>query len=309
MKAKFKIIASVWFFLLSTATLANIGGTDLQNFNPTTNGLDFVTVHSAQTLKSGQINIGAFSNYVTNSLPYSTLSAGVNTQSFGNPNDQILYSNLNFAIGLIEGWDLGLATGFTNLQNIETPNFLFSYGDMGFNEVRINSKLRVFKDNTFGLAVVAGMDFEQIKNNPFMGDNAGPSFHFEGVFDMRILPELLWAINLGYRLRQPGAGIPNTGVTPLSDQITFSTAFSYLTDSWGSSVIAELYGSAPIELVSIPSDRDLSNLEVLLGYRWQGLEDIDLHGGIGSSFYYGLGSPDMRAYVGLNWQLDFLSSN
>lgn len=279
----------------------------MQNFNPVTNGLDFITVHSTQTLKPGQINLGAFSNYITNSLPYSTISVGSNTQSFGRPNDQILYSNLNFAIGLMDGWDLGLASGFTNLQNIEDSNFLFSYGDTGFNEVRINSKLRFFHDNTFGLAAVAGMDFEQIKNNPFMGDDAGPSFNFDAVFDMRILPDLLWALNLGYRLRQPGAGIPNTGVTPISDQITFSAALSYLTDSWGSAVLAELYGSAPIDPVPIPSNRDLSNLEILLGYRWQGLENMDLHVGFGSSFYYGLGSPDMRAYVGLNWRLDFLS--
>jgi len=100
----------IWIFLFVTEALANIGGTDLQNFNPVTNGLDFVTVHSAQTLKPGQINVGAFSNYVTNSLPYSTLSAGANTQSFGSPNDQILYSNLNFAIGLMSGRPCNIMT-------------------------------------------------------------------------------------------------------------------------------------------------------------------------------------------------------
>ena len=37
---------------------ANVIGNDTQNFNPTTNGLDFVTVQSSETLDPGIINFG-----------------------------------------------------------------------------------------------------------------------------------------------------------------------------------------------------------------------------------------------------------
>ncbi|MFY7929368.1 MAG: hypothetical protein ACOVS5_10910, partial [Oligoflexus sp.] len=56
-------------WILSLLTLAsgdlaraNITGSDLQNFNATTNGLDFVTVQSSETLGLGIFNLGFFSN-------------------------------------------------------------------------------------------------------------------------------------------------------------------------------------------------------------------------------------------------------
>jgi OmpA-OmpF porin, OOP family len=304
-KMKLFLLGALALTLYLPSAFANVGGTDLQNFNPLTNGLDFVTVHSSRTLDTWQINVGGFTNYTHNSLPYSSLSLNANDQSFGNPNDQLLYSNLNLAMGIMRGWDIGVATGLTNVQSIRQPNFLFSYGDKGLNEVRLNSKTRVYSDHDFGLAMVLGVDFEQIKNNPFMGDNAGPTFNFEGVFDWKIAPDILWAVNIGYRLRNPGSNIQNTGVTVMPDQLTYSTALSYITDNWGSAVIGEIYGSTPMEVVTIPTDRQISNLEFLLGYRWQGLENVDIHLGGGSSFYYGLGSPDLRVYLGLNWRIDF----
>ena len=48
---------------------ANVVGADTQNFNPTNDGLDFVTVHSSKTLSPGLLNLGVFVNYAVNSLP------------------------------------------------------------------------------------------------------------------------------------------------------------------------------------------------------------------------------------------------
>ena len=46
----------------SFSLFANVTGSDAQNFNPTTNGLDFVTVQSSSTLEPGVFNFGVFLN-------------------------------------------------------------------------------------------------------------------------------------------------------------------------------------------------------------------------------------------------------
>src|SRR6185312_243485 len=55
------------FFIVVWATgsfaYANIVGTDFQTFNPTTDGIDFVTVDAAQTLATGVIEVKANTKY------------------------------------------------------------------------------------------------------------------------------------------------------------------------------------------------------------------------------------------------------
>lgn len=299
------------FFLASfhQNSFANVGGSDLQNFNPTPNGLDFITVHSSKTLEPGQFNLGSVLTYTTNSLAYSTFSFAPNNQTFAEPNDRLLYSDLHLAIGLLKGWELGASAGFINSQQIDQSNFLFSYGDTGINDIRLHTKARLYQQDNLGFAFMASIDFDQIKNNPFVGDNPGPTINFEAAADLQLSSDILWAVNFGYRLRQAGTIIPNTGVIPLSDQWLYSSALSYTTDQNGSAILGEIYGSYPLEQTTTPTDRQLSNLEILLGYKWKGFKDVDLHGGVGSEAYHGLGSPDIRVYMGLNWRINSLIAN
>jgi hypothetical protein len=300
----FRLIAL--FILISQFAEANIRGSDLQNFNPNTNGIEFITVTPTETLKPLQINVGSFFNYTTNSLPYSTVSSFPNSQRFAEPNDSILYSHLHFAMGIMQGWDLGLGAGFTNSQDIAESNFLFSYADTGINDIMLNTKVRVVRDDFWALAFLLGVDFDQIQNNPFTGEDSGPTVNLEAIFDMWVWENLKWAINLGYRIRQQGSTVPNTGVVPLADQVTYSTALSYWLDSKGSAVIGELFGSYPVDTFSLPTDRQLSNMEIQVGYRWRPMANFDMISGIGTELYQGLGSPDIRLFLGVNFRHGFL---
>ncbi|MCB0377529.1 MAG: hypothetical protein KDD33_03475 [Bdellovibrionales bacterium] len=287
--------------IFPVASYGNVSGSDLHNFNPTPNGLDFVTVHSTDTLQPLEFNFGVFFTYATNSLPYSALN-NPGPQKFGEPNDKLLYSDIHLAAGIFQGFDIGVAASFTNSQDIDNSTFLFTYGDAGINDVRVFSKIRIVKTNTLGIALLTGVDFDQIHNNPFIGDNAGPSVNMEVAFDLYLTPKLRWAMNGGYRLRNEGASIPNTGITPMPDQFVYSGALSYKLGSPGSAIMAEMYGSYPTEVFTTPTDRQLSNLEAILGYRWRMAAPIDLHVGAGSELYNGLGSPDFRVYAGFNWR-------
>lgn len=292
--------------LIHSVAFANVRGSDLQNFNPTTNGLDFVTVQSSRTLNPLQLNIGTFLDYSLNSLAYSTVSGSPNTQSLSSPNDKILYSHLQFGLGIMQGWELGVAAQFTNSQTYTRSNFLFSYGDTGINDIMLTTKVRVLKEDWGGLALVGGVDMDQVQNNPFVGDNPTPSFNFTAALDLKLIKDFLWAANVGYRFRNGGTPIPNTGVSPVPSQVVYSSALSYLTDSKGSAVIGELYGSYALEELSMPTDRQLSNLEFLLSYKWRALPDFDVIGGLGTEAYRGLGTPQLRAFIGINAKLGFL---
>lgn len=304
-----RILTSLIFLLSANSLFANVVGSDMQNFNPTSSGLEFVTVHPSATLAPWQLNMGTFLNFATNSLPYSTLATAPNSQGFASPKDILLYSNLHFALGILTGWEIGMAASFINYQYLQESIYLFNYGDKGINDIRFDTKVRLFNYNDFGLAVLSSLNLDQIKENPFTGHNAGPTFNIEGAADYRFTPNILWAVNIGYRLRQEGTTIQNKGVTPLSNQFIYSTALSYKTDEMGSAVIGELYGSVPMIEYTMPTDRQLSNLEVNLGYRYRGWKNLDIHGGMGSGIYRGIGSPDIRLYAGINWRVGFMEPN
>lgn len=295
--------------LVPSISFANIGGSDLQNFNPIPNGLGYITVHSSDTLNPLEFNVGSFINFASNSLPYSTYASAPNNQSFGEPNDRLFYSNLYFALGLINGVEVGASAGFISAQDIDTDLFLFNYGDTGIDYVRLHGKVRLINQQTWGFALMTSADFEQIQNNPFAGNDAGPSFNFEGSLDFKFFDSWTWAVNLGFRLRSPGTTIQNTGVTPLSSQVLYSTALAYKIESINSAIIAEIYGSYPVETLILPTDRQISNLEILGGYRWTVLKGLDIHGGIGTELYHGLGSPDFRVFAGANFRLGFLQTD
>ena len=82
--------------LLTPVSFANVIGSDMQNFNATTSGLDFVTVESAATLEPGFVNFGLFMNYAVNTLPYFEKTETI--QSRTKFNDTLLGADINVCV-------------------------------------------------------------------------------------------------------------------------------------------------------------------------------------------------------------------
>jgi outer membrane protein OmpA-like peptidoglycan-associated protein len=300
-----KLLYSTFLFSMlafSGSAFANVVGTHFQNFNPTTNGLDFVTVHSSKTLDAGTFNLGGFANYAFNSLPYFK-NPGIANQQFPEPNDKLLSGDLNLGLGIMKGWDVGLSLPGILRQDVNDTASLGTFDETGLTEVRVNTKVRVVNEENWGLAFVGSVNFDRIKNNPFTGSNAGPTFNLEGAFDYKVAPNMLWAINVGYRLRDQGDVVADTGVMPLDDQILYSTALNYLMSDIDTTLIFELFGSSFTKKTDIPTDRQMSNLEVLIGAKYMILPKMALHFGASTQVYHGLASPDLRLYAGLNWMI------
>jgi len=88
-----KICSVLALLLVTSFCFANVIGSDIQNFNPTTSGLDFVTVQSSETLTPGIFNFGYFLNYAVNTMPN---YVDVNTRSRTNFEDSLLGADINF---------------------------------------------------------------------------------------------------------------------------------------------------------------------------------------------------------------------
>ncbi len=287
--------------LLSPFAHANICGSDFQNFNPTSSGIDFVTVHSSETLKPCLLNMGLFFNYAANTLAYSQTYPGSTAPAGSKADDRILGADLSAGLGLTPNWDFGIGLPFMLHQEIHDPYGVSYYNKKGLNEIKLNTKYRFNGDDSGGFAGVLSFNFNLIQNNPFAGSGAGPTTNFELIAD-RSFGKWAVAANIGYRWRQPGDRIPNQPFLPLRDQYIYSVAASYLLPR-DTKAIFEIVGSRAAGNVNYDTDRSLNALEWIAGVKHDISHNMAIHVGGGTEIGNAMASPDWRLYTGLNWTL------
>ncbi len=294
---KIRILMFVLCSFFSAKSFANICGTDYQSFNPTTNGLDFVSVHSSETLKPCIYNFGAFTNVSNNTLVYNKDFTDSNSQTYklGNkPNDQLIGLDLSLGLGLKENWDIGINLPFVLDQEIENENLNSNYKSLGLTEIKLNSKYKILGNETQGLAAIFSLNQNLIKNNPFTGTDSKPTFNFELAADKSYLKWAL-ALNIGYRWRNPGDEVPNVPFKTLGDQFIYSTAASYYSESLATKFILEVFGSNFVKNQTDNTNKDLNSLEWLIGAKYDYENNISIHYGGGTQIANSLGSPDSSA--------------
>jgi len=288
--------------VLTPVAFANVVGSDMQNFNATTSGLDFVTVESAETLQPGFINFGLFMNYAVNTLPY--FEATDKIQSRTKFNDTLLGADLNVGYGVAKNLDLGLSLPQVVTSSVKANSWNGKFRDNGNTEIRANAKYRLLGDSEDGLAIQGVVNFNRTKDNPYVGKTSTPIYSVVLIGSKQLTSELGFGVNLGYRWRKAGEALPNSEpIKPLPNQVIWSTAFNYRLDSIDSKLIAEVFGSSPIKKVSTNSDRTASSSEALFGIKHDIDTNLAIHGGIGTEIARGLSSPDWRIYAGINYAI------
>lgn len=298
LKSPYCAIAAT-IFLVPALASANVVGTDMQNFNATTSGLDFVTVQSSKTLRPGIFNLGFFINHAINTLPYYEDSSPQGRTSF---NDTVTGADLNAGVGLLRNWDIGISLPQVVYQSVRDQNGARGeFAQTGATEIRLNSKYRIMGNDAGGVALVASLGLNRIEDNPWVGKNGGPSYSFEAVVDRSFGP---WAVglNAGYRMRNPGSQLPNFPlVRPLGNQWIASVGTAYHVARYNTKVISELFGSLPAESGTSNNERSLSSLEILAGVKHDITDNLSVHAGASTGLYRGIASPDWRVYSGLNY--------
>ncbi len=295
-----RLVAAVLVSTLSTpVVLANVVGSDMQNFNPTTSGLDFVTVQSSETLDPGFINFGLFFNYAVNTLPYFDGTPQGRTKF----SDSLLGADLNVGLGLLPNWDVGLSVPQVLFQEVKAPGYHGQFAERGNTELRINSKVRLVGDHEGGVAVVGSANVNRVKNNPFVGRDAGPTYNLELAADTTISKVAL-GVNAGHRWRKRGVKLDNeTPIDPLGNQWIASAAASYLFSSIDTKLIFELFGSKPERPETENTSRLAESAEAQLGVKHDFTTALAGHFGAGTELINGRASPDWRIYAGVNYAI------
>lgn len=282
---------------LSGIAKANVVGGDAQNFNPTSNGLDFVTVQSSETLRPGIFNLGLFLNHAVNSLPYFESTPG-NRLNF---TDSLTSFDLNAGVGLTDRWDVGFSLPQVLRQQVDDgTSSRGEFASTGVTELRFNTKFRFFGDSAGGVAAVLSTNLNLIENNPYAGRDNGPTFNFEIVGDTTVRRWALGA-NFGYRTRSKGTKIPGSLADPLGNQWIASAAASYHFPAYSTKLISEVFGALPSESSNSFGERSLSSFEWLMGLKYDVNTNLALHAGGGTELLQGVASPDWRLYAGLNY--------
>lgn len=283
---------------------ANVLGPDDQTFNPTSDGIDFVTVHSASTLDPGVVNVGYFLNYAVNSLPFIYLGnnsgGGENRLQF---DDRLLSSDFSLGLGVAENMDVGLSIPALLSQQIDDSGQLARFSSTGLTGWRANLKYHFYHGEKWNFAVVPSVDKSLINNSPYTGANPGPTYNLEFVADTMV-NDIQLGFNAGYRLRNPGTSLADVyGISPLPSQWIYSMAASYFLTGWDTKLIWELFGSYPAGHTAgeNASDRELSSLETLVGLKYDITTNLDFHFGGGTEVYHGTGTPAWRVYTGINY--------
>lgn len=295
--------------LAFSAAQANVIGTEYQNFNPTYSGLDFTTVNSSETLQPCLCNMGLFFNYAKNTLTYSDSYYKTNEDLKGKrANDYLLGADLLTGFGITRNWDFGVIFPFVVTAQNEDPYGVSYFDKFGLTEIRPMTKFRFYGDNTGGLAIQLSANFNTIDNNPFSGVKPGATVNVELIGDTTTEGGTKLGWNLGYRKRNPGDPLlnPVTGARPpferFKDSWIASLALAHPLQSLKSDLIAEIIGSHSGKMNEDDAARKAQQaLELNLGLRHDWSKFTNIHGGLGTKLANAQSSPDLRAYIGINF--------
>ena len=282
--------------IASLSAFANVVGSDAQNFNPSTSGLDFVTVQSPQTLEPGIYNFGFFLNYARNPLPVYDPTAAKDKKI----TSLLVGSDLNFGLGIARNWDAGLSAPANVYQQVDLSTTTVK-PSTGLTELRLNSKYRLIDGEKFALAFVGTVNFNMMAKNPYLGEGGGPVYSAE-IAGASTIGRVIYGLNVGYRWRNPGKSMAaTTGIEPLVDQWLASGAISYRIDRIDSKLVVEILASEPIEKKAKTTNQENSVLEGLIGLKYDRSDNLSFHGGVGGGLISGISSPELRVYAGLNF--------
>lgn len=301
------IVLSLFVFNIAQA---NIIGADTQNFNPDYGHQDFVTVKSSATIPKGHLNFSLFADYSEGSLPVYPEDDNMPTvKSKESIDDTAIYTHLAFGLGLTDWLDIGV--NFPNIvqQDIDSPQsrgqFRAEEGT-GLVEMRFAAKARLVNfDDGGGVALLGSVGLNRIDNNPFIGDDPGPTLNIEVVADKKFGKTHLSG-NLGYRLRDPGEPNARVGartIVPNDDIFIASAGLGYaLNEKWA--FMGELWaGFADGDFGGVGINRENEIFEALAGLRYKTSDKLNFHGGLTTGLNNGLSTPDYRIYAGVNYMI------
>ena len=295
--------------LYTTVSFSNTVGSTYDNFNPTSSGLDYVTVRSSRVLEAGHFSLGLFTDYATNTLPYFKDQTTTRNDINKGYNDGIASMNFSVGFGITNDWEIGLNLPSIISQQVnDQDSYHGQFAKNGITAYSLSTKYNLWHNDKTGVAIVGTVDMNRVHDDPLNGVNSGPSYSALFVADTKI-SDFTIAGNLGYMIKNPGQVVPakdgSTPVMPVKNEILASTAVQYSIPNTKFDIVWEMYGNSPQNSDVMDLSTRVPNVfETIGGAKYHFDNGMIAHAGIGTEIYHSTNSPNYRAYAGIYWVID-----
>ncbi|MFH1873717.1 MAG: OmpA family protein [Pseudomonadota bacterium] len=298
-----KLLVLALVLLWTVPAFAKPKNVDVMNFNPTTDGGKYMTIHQSKTLYQWHFNAGMYTNYAYQPLEYAD-PTGARRRGIV---DAVLSSDFQAAVGFTDWFSAGVNLPVVWFESYYDPSVRAAAVrkqniKMKLGDARLEMKFRILDIERYhvGLAVVPFMYFPSGSSTYFLG-NGMWSPGGKLVFDADIKNRVFLALNAGYRNYKRTVYDANTPNAVINDTLELGGGINVrITDSWA--VLGEVYSES---VISGLFKNQLQNpAEFLVGGRFtpqktaKGL-GVTVAGGRGMTT--GVGSPDFRILAGVNY--------
>jgi OmpA-OmpF porin, OOP family len=279
--------------VISQLTFANVLG-DMQTFAPSSDGQDFITVHSARPLKK---KFWAFSGYFNYAKDHLLVYDDMLLQTKQNYSDHLTEFDLDVAYGVSENFQLFFAAPALLEQASDrdmNPRISIT---RGVHSWRPGFKWTFSKDKDDYWAAVFSADIPNVNDNPYTGQPASNIYNLEisGTWKSGNYAK---GFNIGYRNRKPGEIPADARMFPLKDQLTLSAGLS---NAWSKSTrwVLEAFLSYPINKDPYKDAIDASSVDLLGGFKHRWVKNLNFDWGLTVEPGVKTQAPAWRVFTGL----------
>lgn len=299
--AIFSFVSTLVFAMLAQA---NVLG-EMQTFAPNTDGLDFITVHSARPLNEGYF---AFSNYLNFAKDHLLVYEDFPQQNRMNYSNQLVEYDFGITYAMTKNLQFSLMAPFLLDYKGETKEGTHINLTKGAHTYRPGTKYTFYQNQHSYAAGLFSVDFPTVANSPYTGIETKPIFNFELAFS-RTRGTSTHGYNIGYRKRLPSDTPLDARMFPLRDQLTASYGYSTKLAE-NSRFVFELFSSFPIDKSPYEKASDASSLDALFAVKHFWWRYLRFDWGVTVAPPQQTLSPTWRAFAGLvyYWKSDLTDS-
>lgn len=294
--------------LLFSSTAHAAHNADVVVFTPANDGGKYLQVQQSSTLQQWRFNVGAMFDYAFQPLEFVDPTGARRSGIV----DDLLMANIGAAVGLTDWWQVGAnfpvalwESFYNNNQPAATVSKQTLYGKLG--DPRFDMKFRLLDIDRYrvGLALVPFVYFPLGKEEYFLGNGMwSPGGTF--VVDFDIANRVFLSFNAGYRMYSNTRYDANNTDAILDDTLELGTGVNVrINDEWA--VLGEINQETVLENSKNALFRNhLQNpVDANVAARWtpqKTAKGLGLTIGGGRGITNGIGTPEFRAFVGVNYR-------
>jgi outer membrane protein OmpA-like peptidoglycan-associated protein len=277
---------------------------DIITINPATDGGKYINLHQSNTMPQWSYNVGGMFDYGFEPLEYAD-AAGNRRRGIV---DDLLMLNVNGAIAWTDWWLMGINVPLALWETFYNPNAAAVavqkqtfYGKLG--DARVEMKFRLLDIERYhvGLSIVPFFYFPTGKEEYFLGNGMWSPGGLIA-FDADIKNRVSLALNVGYRnYAKTRYDVNNTNAVIDDTMILNGGVNVRITDSWA--VLGEVLSESVLS--GLWKNQLQNPAEFLVAGRFtpqKYAKGLAVTVGGGRGITTGIGSPDFRALVGVNYR-------